>query len=329
MRNSETISLVIPAFNACQVLDTSLASVAAQTRLPDEVVVVDDGSTDGTSAVAERWANRLPLRVLRFDENIGAGLGAGAARHEGIIASSGSVIALLDADDVMLPDHLELMVGLHERVGGLITADHLMWIPGEAVSTRPASELVPVPPPDRQWETIISENFVFVATVFSRSLYDVAGGFRSIRCEDWDLWIRMVESGATVHAPGQVTALYRGSSGSVSAGDRLLVGDVDLLTELSERLGPGDREISRRALRRRVAKQHFLRGVELYRSGRAVAARRAWIRAFLTDPSLRRNNSRLSGRVSVRAIAFAVLPGPMVRWRSARQASPQVLVGNT
>lgn len=323
-----TLSLVIPAYNAEHALPASLASVAAQTRAPDEVVVVDDGSSDATRAVASAWSDRLPLRVLGLDENIGGGLGAGAARHEGISATSGEVIALLDADDVMLPDHLEVMERAHQRHGGLVTANHLLWIPGRALGSRPAAELVPVPRPEDQWTRILSENFVFVATMFDRSLYDRVGGFRSMRCEDWDLWIRMVESGARVHMPDQVTALYRGSPGSVSAGDRLLIGDIDLLHELRGRLTGADRRTVDRALRRRRAKRLFLEGVDQQLRGDRSGARRSWLRAIATDPSPRRNNSNLAGSVGLRALACIAAPQRMVDRRDRRQRSADHAVGD-
>lgn len=325
----QRVSLIVPAYNAADVLTTALASVAAQTRPPDEVIVVDDGSTDGTAEVASRWESMLPLRVLRFEENIGAGLGAGAARDEGIRESSGDVIALLDADDMLLPSHLEVMLDLHARAGGLVTANHLVWVPGSAISASPISEMVPVPEPHLQRRVLITENFVFIASVFDRELYDRAGGFRSIRCEDWDLWIRMVEQGATVSMPGPVTALYRASTTSVSAGDRLLIGDIALLTELLDRVDDDERPLVESALSRRRARQHYLAGIQAFEAGRRLEARRLWLRSLIADHSLRRDNSRLSGPVALRSMACLVAPGTMLARRAARQRSAQAMVGNS
>lgn len=324
---ARTVSVIIPAYNASEVISTSLASVAGQTMLPDEVIVVDDGSTDDTSAVVSTWKSVLPVRALRLEQNLGRGNGAGGARHQGILDSRGDVIALLDADDVMLPDHLEVMLALHARNGGLVTANHLLWQPGAAVATQPISGLIAVPPAEQQRAVLFSENFVFIGTVFDRSLYDAAGGFRSIRCEDWDLWIRMVETGARVSMPDQVTALYRGSVSSVSAGDKLLAGDIDLLTELLDRVHGQEREIVDRALRRRRAKQHYLDGIRRETEGDRWGARRAWLKAATTDLSFRRNNSRLNGNVALRAAACFVAPERMLAMRSARQASPHAAVG--
>lgn len=327
-RSQVRVSLIIPAHNAADVLPTALASVAGQTRPPDEVVVIDDGSSDGTAALAEQWAGFLPIHVIRLEENIGAGIGAGGVRHRGIQASSGQVIALLDADDVLLPDHLEVLLRLHAERGGLVTANHLMWVPGAALGNVPVGSLNPVPAPEKQRQVLFAENFVFIGSVFDRALYDRVGGFRPIPCEDWDLWIRMVEAGAVVSMPDQVTALYRSWSGSVSAGDRLLEGDIRLLAELRNRVAGDEAAAVDAALRRRRARKLYLHGIAEYQAGRGLAARRAWLRSLLTDPSPRRNNSRMNGNIAVRALVCLVAPGRMIDRRSRRRRSGDVQVGN-
>lgn len=322
-----SISVIVPAYNASDFIDASLASIAAQGPEVHEVIVVDDGSTDDTSDRARRWSSRLPVRVHRLEQNIGAGLGAGGARAIGIEQSSGDLIALLDVDDVWLPDHLDVMLRAHEEHGGLVTANHLFWVPGLELGSTPASELVPVPPPDEQRLAILGENFVFVSTLFTRDLYDRAGPMRNIRCEDWDLWIRMVHAGATVTMPDQVTALYRQSAVSVSGTDKLLVGDIDLLEEnLAGRSGE-EAEVVERALRRRRAKQRFLDGVALAEEGDIAAARSAWVDSIRADPSLRANASNMNGRVLVRSVVCIAAPRTMTRYRKRRQADPSFVVG--
>ena len=92
------ISVVIPAYNAARFLPRCLESVFAQTLKPLEVIVVDDGSTDNTAAVAEE----LGATVLRRPNG-----GPGAARNAGIQFASGEWIALLDADDLWAAEKLE------------------------------------------------------------------------------------------------------------------------------------------------------------------------------------------------------------------------------
>ena len=92
------ISVVIPAYNAAVFLPRSIASVRAQTLQPVEVIVVDDGSTDDTKAVAAE----LGVRVITRTNS-----GPSAAKNTGIRMASGDWIALLDADDRWSPEKLE------------------------------------------------------------------------------------------------------------------------------------------------------------------------------------------------------------------------------
>lgn len=96
------ISVVIPAWNASRTLAETLRSVAAQSLLPLDVTVVDDGSDDGTAEVAAASGLRLPgLRVLRQDRQ-----GKSAAVNAGAAIGSGEFLALLDADDIWPADSL-------------------------------------------------------------------------------------------------------------------------------------------------------------------------------------------------------------------------------
>jgi glycosyltransferase involved in cell wall biosynthesis len=94
-----TVTVVVPARDAVATLGAALEALAAQSRAPDEVIVVDDGSTDGTVALAE--SAPVVTRVLR-----GAGKGPGAARNAGAEAAEGEVLAFLDADCVPQPGWL-------------------------------------------------------------------------------------------------------------------------------------------------------------------------------------------------------------------------------
>ena len=313
-----SLSVVIPAFNAASAINAALACVAGQTETPDEVIVVDDGSTDDTWNLAQGWSSLLPLQIVRLAENVGRGIGAGGARIAGINHSSGDLIALLDADDYWFPDHLAVMRDEHELHGGLITANAMLWRPNVSIDARPTSQLVPVPAPDEQRLAILSENFVFVATLFERALYDASGGFRNIRCEDWDLWIRMVGAGARVHIPDQVTALYRKDPSTVSGQDKLLIGDIEVLTELAESRSGEELAVVEQALRRRRARQLYLDGLASARRGDIAAARRLWLRSITVDPSLRRNNAKLNGRIAFRSAACIAAPVRMTRLRDRR-----------
>lgn len=103
------VSVVIPAYNAAAFLERTVRSVWAQTYPRDavEILVVDDGSSDGTRALAERLARRspMPMRVLTHEG--GRNRGVAPSRQLAASEATGELIALLDADDVFLPERLE------------------------------------------------------------------------------------------------------------------------------------------------------------------------------------------------------------------------------
>jgi glycosyltransferase involved in cell wall biosynthesis len=97
------VSVVIPAFDAAAYLGQAIESVLAQTLVPSEVIVVDDGSEDRTAAIAESVGE--PVTCVRQ-----ARAGAAAARNRGVQLAAGEQLAFLDADDLWLADKLSLQV---------------------------------------------------------------------------------------------------------------------------------------------------------------------------------------------------------------------------
>ena len=119
--NSNSISVVIPAYNSAAQLARALDSVLAQTRPAEEILVVDDGSTDATAEVARSYGDAVRLIAQ-------ANAGAAAARNAGIRAARGTWIAFLDADDEWLPDRLALQTDILDR------RPDLVWVSGNSIS---------------------------------------------------------------------------------------------------------------------------------------------------------------------------------------------------
>ena len=93
----DLVSVIVPAYNVAHYLDQCLESIVKQTYAHLEVIVVDDGSTDDTGAIADRWAQRDPrLRVIHQPN-----AGPSAARNTGLNAMHGSYIAFIDSDDIV------------------------------------------------------------------------------------------------------------------------------------------------------------------------------------------------------------------------------------
>lgn len=129
-------SVIIPAYQAAGFVHCAIESALAQTREDIEVVVVDDGSSDGTwdaiTACAERDGRVVPLRQPRR-------AGPSAARNAGIARARGKWIAVLDADDLYLPRRLEHMIAAAEELGADLIADNMLqvdFLTGESMGRR-------------------------------------------------------------------------------------------------------------------------------------------------------------------------------------------------
>jgi glycosyltransferase involved in cell wall biosynthesis len=101
--NEFSISVVIPAYNSAAYIKRSVDSVLAQTLKPDEIIVVDDGSTDNTADIVSQYGSKVTLIQQK-------NAGPSTARNTGIKAATGEWIAFLDADDEWLPEKLQLQI---------------------------------------------------------------------------------------------------------------------------------------------------------------------------------------------------------------------------
>src|SRR5687768_15411869 len=113
--NVPRVSICIPAFKADRYLEATLESVRAQTFKEWELILVEDGSRDRTEAIVQDFARRVsqPVRFFRHDTN----KGLSATRNTGFSHSSAELLALLDADDLWRPDHLQLSLATLESSG--------------------------------------------------------------------------------------------------------------------------------------------------------------------------------------------------------------------
>lgn len=210
-----SISVVIPAYNAVQTLGTTIASAAAQTVADIEIIVVDDGSVDGTQALVRELADSD--RRIRLIEQTNSG--PSAARNRGIAASRASLIALLDSDDVWTSDHLRAHLDAFEvdaRLGVGFSAcrivDRHLEPTGE--STRTLARAV-------RCEDILSGNpsTTCSSLVFRRQVFEEAGPMRSdmAYAEDQEWLFRAIRTGWIVRGLNRHTVLYRTSPSGLSA----------------------------------------------------------------------------------------------------------------
>jgi glycosyltransferase involved in cell wall biosynthesis len=191
------VSVVIPAFNAAAFIAQALDSVLGQTLGSLEVIVIDDGSVDETSAIVERFAARDSRVRLFHQENAGVG----AARNTGIRHARGTYIAPLDADDVWSHDKLQKQVARMEECGSA-TGMVYCWSNLIDQTGRWLEVNTPHTAEGRVARALIVRNIVGNSSVplfRATALSDVGayltraeqGGAEG--CEDWDLALRVAE----------------------------------------------------------------------------------------------------------------------------------------
>ncbi len=98
-----SIAAIIPLYNGARWIEQAVRSVLAQTRMPDELIIVDDGSTDDGPVIVEELAAQHPSIALLRKSNGGQS----AARNFAVAHCKSALIALLDQDDIWYPNHLE------------------------------------------------------------------------------------------------------------------------------------------------------------------------------------------------------------------------------
>jgi glycosyltransferase involved in cell wall biosynthesis len=188
---AEALSVVMPAFNHARYLDATLASLAAQTRVPGEVVVVDDGSTDASADIVARWARQSGLRVALVRQ---ANAGAHVALNRGMALARGATLALLNSDDGYAPARLARLEAVLDEAHVLAFSDvTTIDDDGRPSDTPYARELHARVAELRTLPTMLHafvRHNAAVSTgnlVFRRALLQRTGGFAALRvCHDWD-----------------------------------------------------------------------------------------------------------------------------------------------
>jgi glycosyltransferase involved in cell wall biosynthesis len=207
---SPRVAVIVPCFNHGEFLPDALRSVRQQTLRDIDVLIVDDGSHErGTLEVLDRLRSG-GVRVVRTENR-----GLPAARNTGVRETDAPYVCCLDADDLLAPAWLEKAVAVLDTRPDVAFVSHwLRTFGAETWEWRPSRCDFPA---------LLSHNTVNGAAVVRRAAFEAVGGFdESFRqgCEDWDLWITLVERGYAGHIIHEVLFHYRRREGSMS---RLMV----------------------------------------------------------------------------------------------------------
>jgi hypothetical protein len=207
------VSVIIPVHNGEPFVADAVDSVLDQTLRDIEVVVVDDGSTDGTPDVLADRAARDPRVVVRRQEQ----RGRSAARNAGLALSRAPLVALLDADDCSLPDRLALQHAFlvaHPNVGAVGGAVRFVDRDGAAF----ADVHYPVTDAEIRAALAVTCPIVHSTAMVRRSVFDEIGGYREAftAAQDFDVWLRIADRAQLANLP-DIVGLYRVHAGQTTA----------------------------------------------------------------------------------------------------------------
>jgi len=318
---AQTIAAVVPLYNGATFIEAALRSVFAQTRAPDEIIVVDDGSTDDGPGIVKHVGGD---RVVMLRQ---ANAGQSAARNTGIAHSKSDLVALLDQDDVWYPTHLEKLASAFagptdpaqpQALGWAYTNVDRIDVEGKVTragylanhhSTHPKRSLI----------HYVGEDMHILpsAAMFTRRAFDAVGGFdvRLSGYEDDDFFYRLFRAGfASSYISEPLTGLRM--HGSSSSGSPRMDASRAIYARslLAEHLAgtDEDRKIALNVIVPRFA-SHFLREIRMaaHRHDNAALAKICERYAFLL-PHLR----------PWQHVLFAAA-APLLRdWRSALVVRP-------
>lgn len=204
-------SIVVPAYNAAAYITETLDSVAAQECQDFELIVTDDGSSDGTGNVVRAWiaaAPHLNARVVAQENR-----GIGGARNTGVRHATGVFVSFLDADDRWAPEKLAETARQLSLPSRPDLVCHDLWVEGPSGRRRIHCG------PHRTFERLLfSGNCLFTsATTVRRSVLAASGGFSEVMdyngVEDWELWLRLFGANVVVEYLPEPLGFYREGHG--------------------------------------------------------------------------------------------------------------------
>lgn len=206
-----SVSVVIPCYRNAKTIERALASVAAQTQQPAEVILIDDASDDGTRdrliKLSQQFAHGW-VKLILLDQNVGAG----CSRNKGWAAATQRYVAFLDADDAWHPRKIEIQYNFMNKHSDVVLCGHDFHLLKEAEHTNWNVDILPELVIGKM-AMLLSNRFVTPSVMIQRQT-----SFRFIDqqryMEDHMLWLQVVCSGASVvKLPMALTAIYKSPFG--------------------------------------------------------------------------------------------------------------------
>jgi len=286
------VSVIIPAYNAERFVLEAIAGVREQAYPDVEIVVVDDGSRDGTADLVAREAPGV--RVITQ-----ANAGAAAARNTGMQHATGELLCFLDADDGWLPGKLHAQVDYllaHPGVGAVYHRWLVLRPDSHHAYPRPVPPDLPAPgtidAAGSGWiyPRLLLDCIVHTSTIMVRR--DVAravGGFDTslVTGEDYDYWLRLSRQ-CEIHQLAGTYSFYRETAGGLTSAPKSENNEYRVVAKAVRQwglAGPDGTAAPDALVRRRLGKLSFDFGHAHYHAGSPRLARQAFAQALRHDPT--------------------------------------------
>lgn len=263
------VSVVMPVYQGREHLAAAIDSVLAQTFEEFELLVVDDGSTDGSSAIARTYAGRDPRVNYRRQENAGQG----AARNAGIAVARGDAVAFLDQDDLWLPEKLARQLPLLDDTTVVYSDTYILRDGGRSREERLSDHLDGWPAPATLTSLIDGNPIPILTALLSRRLLLTHGGFTSDPAlkgvDDYDLWLRLAAAGVKFTYVPEPLAVYRVHAAAMSADQ---VGMASARLALFEKLAAEEKGTQSRVFASRRRQERRVLATALWQRGSSAIA---------------------------------------------------------
>lgn len=281
------VSVIIPAYNSGQRILETLESVLSQKEANLEIIVVDDGSTDGTPEHVQEFDDRIKL-IRQKNQGIAG------ARNTGIKSSTGDFVAFLDHDDIWHEEKISAQLKCFEQhsEAGCVFTEFKRWDDNEA----PVFPDEHLDPTDLEndfcgwiYHLLILDNPLFGTVLFRREVVDSVGEFDNSLppSDDWDYVIRASRQ-YQFYKLRQISTLYRVHSGQTS----MKLSDVNVGVEFRNRTikrfgmkSPDGTSIDKAALNHYYYRGYMAFGTSHYREGDPRLAVKSFLRSIRCKPA--------------------------------------------
>jgi len=298
-RRPSGVSVVVPSYNHARFVEATLRSIMKQTLQPAELLVIDDGSTDQSTAIIEKTLNDCPFPC---EVVASSNRGLSATLNEGFERTSGTYFAYLGSDDLWLPEFLQARVGLLEsRAAAVLAYGHAYYIDDENRIIDSTSDWAHYSDGDARQMLLTTISPMSPTVLYRRDALERHRWNEGSKLEDYDLYLRLSEDGEFAFDP-QLLSAWRRHGSNVSWNQSFMLDEqLKAQREAALRQGLSEQQVEKLQIRTK-----FARAEDFLRVGDKAAALR------LITQNLRGANSN---RASARMFLRLLIPNSFMRGR--------------